>query len=336
MTNPRNITNSNRQKWITGVYTAVVITVFALLMQALFATNQPPHKTHQSEAKVSQSEIEAIVKELNSGNDAATLKIRPENEAEPLRENETASDNIAWTSHASSWTKTNRPVVAIIIDDLGLDEAATNTLAAMHAPLTLAYLPYADNLDTQTRLIRSAGHELMVHLPMQSHRSTADPGDNALLSGLSFDEFAQRLEWNLARFDGYVGVNNHMGSSLTEDPGLMVRVMARLKSSGLLFVDSLTTPDSVGARAANAVNVPYVKRDVFLDNERDEKYIRNQIETLERIAHLRGYAVGIGHPYPETLKVLKEWQKSLDFKKITLVPISQIVSIATERRAKKQ
>lgn len=320
------------KKWVIGLYTAIVVTIFGLMMTALLEQKNDSYSV--SDLEISQSELTAIVEEYAEENSDIKSSYSTSQIATQAtqRQNRRAADKTAWTTHAVHWSQTNKPKIAIIIDDLGLDEEATKILAKMKGPLTLAYLPYANHLEVQTSLVRSAGHELMVHLPMQSQHKTVDPGDNALLDDLSFDEFSKRLEWNLSRFGNYVGINNHMGSSLTEDPGLMVRVMARLKRDGFLFVDSLTTPESVGARAANAVNVPYAKRDVFLDNERNADYIRGQIKILERIARQRGYAVGIGHPYPETIAELKNWQETLQEKGFQLVPISQIVNIVNEKR----
>lgn len=242
----------------------------------------------------------------------------------------------AWVQNAaavpSAPSSPAAPKIAIIIDDLGLDKPAGQRLTEMPGPYTLAYLPYATELKAQTEKAREAGHELIVHMPMQSHRNTADPGDNALLEGLSFEEFSSRIEWNLTRFDGFVGINNHMGSLITEDPALMVRVMARLRNEGLLFVDSLTTPKSMGKRAAKALGVPFVARDIFLDNELSEDYIKRQLASTEKIARLRGYAIAIGHPHQMTIDVLEEWQQSLAFKGISLVPVSQIMNEVQKRQ----
>ncbi len=232
----------------------------------------------------------------------------------------------AWRLFAAHWAESAKPMLAIVIDDLGLAEEASYTLAKMDGPYTLAYLPYADNLPEQTRLVRAAGHELMVHMPMQPRSQDADPGTNALLTGLAPEEFTRRLEWNLQRFNGYVGINNHMGSALTEDAGAMVRVMVRLRHDGRLFLDSLTSPKSIGVRAAKATGVPYIARDIFLDNVREEGPILEQLAKAERIAELRGYAVAIGHPYEVTLETLAKWEKSADGTKVTLVPISQLVA----------
>ncbi|WP_262691611.1 divergent polysaccharide deacetylase family protein [Kordiimonas aestuarii] len=232
----------------------------------------------------------------------------------------------AWRLYAANWPLVRQPMLAIVIDDLGLSEDATTLLAEMQGPYTLSYLPYAENLATQTALVRNAGHELMVHMPMQPQNADADPGPNAMLNDLTPAEFDRRLEWNLSRFEGYVGVNNHMGSALTENAGAMVRVMVRLKRDGHLFLDSLTSPKSVGVRAAKATGVPYIARDIFLDNVRQEGLILEQLAKAERIARSRGYAIAICHPYDVTLGTLMKWRKTLDKKGISLVPLSQIVA----------
>ncbi|NVJ69067.1 MAG: divergent polysaccharide deacetylase family protein [Alphaproteobacteria bacterium] len=232
----------------------------------------------------------------------------------------------AWLQYAAAWRNTEKPRIAVVIDDLGLSLAATRKLSQMIGPFTLAFLPYAEDLGAQTKLVHAAGHELMVHLPMEPKAAAANPGSNALLDGLSPEEFDRRLVWNLARFDGFVGVNNHMGSLLTEKAGPMVKVMMLLKERGFLFLDSLTSPESVGISAAKATGVPTIARDIFLDNVQHRDAIEKQLAKLERIAHLRGYAIAIGHPYEVTLETLANWQKTLDAKGLVLVPISQLVA----------
>lgn len=303
--------------YITLVGLLFVSLAFQLLRHDLY---QAPEAAIQPDTHV----VETVVKDLQSGPNNPT----PIDEA--LVETQTTQPT--WQLESAAWNNTPSAKLAIIIDDLGMTESATNRLASMSGPLTMAFLPYAPNLQLQTRLARSSGHELMVHLPMQSSQSGIDHGKNALLEGLSYEEFNKRLTWNLSQFSGYVGVNNHMGSRLTEDPGQMVRLMQRLNEQGHLFIDSLTTSKSVGASAAKAANVPYAARDIFLDNVQDVAYIKRQLAAAERIARTRGYAVAIGHPYPETIQVLREWRESNDERGIALVPASQIVMEAMEWR----
>jgi len=244
----------------------------------------------------------------------------------------------AWRSYAASWRGADKNRIAIVIDDLGLDQDMSRQLALIEGPLTLAFLPYAERLPEQAEMVRRGGHELLVHLPMEPKNDKADPGPNALLSTVDYAEFERRIDWNLTRFKGFVGINNHMGSSLTENPGLMVRLMVQLRKNGYLFLDSLTSPNSVGERAAAATGVPHIERDIFLDNERNITAILAQLYRTERIAKKRGYAIAIGHPYPETMKALQFWAAKLDQTKFSLVPISQLVAArtASEKLAESQ
>ena len=231
----------------------------------------------------------------------------------------------AWQRYAAAAPRIRgRARVVIVIDDLGLDRSAVRRLAAIPGPLTLSFLPYAPEVAAQAAMMRAAGHELLVHLPMQP-KGGNDPGPMALAERLPRAEFDRRLEWNLSRFEAYVGVNNHMGSRLTEDPRAMRRVMRALRAHGLLFLDSRTTPGTVAEREAVAVGLPHAARDVFLDNEQDAGAVRTQLAKLERLAKRHGRAVAIGHPHRETLDAIGEWIPAAKRRGLVLVPLSAAV-----------
>ena len=218
------------------------------------------------------------------------------------------------------------PRLVIVIDDLGMSTAVSQKLAKLPAPLTLAFLPYATRLEYQSSLVASYGHELLVHMPMAPKSLTVNPGNNALLDNLDKREFEKRLNWNLSRFDGFIGINNHMGSSLTEHTKEMGWVMAELKDRGLVFLDSVTTNHSVAGSEADLAGVPTLSRNVFLDNNRDPAAIRKQLRLAMDMSKRRGLSIAIGHPYPETLAVLKEWLPKLKNEAIILTPLSAAIS----------
>jgi polysaccharide deacetylase 2 family uncharacterized protein YibQ len=230
-----------------------------------------------------------------------------------------------WLRNAVSSVIDARPAVAIVIDDLGLNRRGTAALNHLRAPLTLAFLPYATDLDEQTRAAHAAGHELLVHVPMEP-RTQDWPGPNALTSQLGPAELVSRLRSHLRSFGGFVGVNNHMGSLLTTDPERMAIVMAELRQRGLLFLDSRTSPDSVAAREAERSHVPFAQRDVFIDNELEPNSVLRGLTRAESIARHQGYAVAMGHPHDVTIEALKRWLPTLDARGIALVPISAIVA----------
>lgn len=217
--------------------------------------------------------------------------------------------------------------IAIVIDDMGLSVARAAQAAALPGPLTLAYLPYADGLPAQTRAARERGHELLVHLPMQPSNATVNPGPQAMLAGLSQPELDQRLAWNLSRFSGFVGVNNHMGSAYTGSAELMRPVLSQLSERGLFFLDSRTTPHSAARDVSVELGLPYAERDVFLDNHRSAEYVGLQLAQTEELARRYGSAVAIGHPHAETLDMLARWLPTLKARGFELVPVSDIVKL---------
>lgn len=297
--------------------------VLSILVALVYILMRPvPEET----LTFTEAENEAIQAVLEGGSSVQRIPLETIDSLIPVR-----TTVPAWKANAASWNNTASAQIAIVIDDLGLDQQMVRQMALFEAPLTMAFLPYAEDLPEQTKAAAEYGHELMVHLPMQPKNESADPGPNALLETIGAEEYERRILWNLNRFGGFVGVNNHMGSALTENPGLMVRVMVHLRKNGYLYLDSLTSPDSVGIRAAVATGVPHIARDIFLDNERETGKIIAQLEKAKRIAQSRGYAVAIGHPYPETLKAIQFWYGGLDKTKFSLVPLSQLVA---ERVAK--
>jgi uncharacterized protein len=218
-----------------------------------------------------------------------------------------------------------RAQVAIVLDDMGLSQFRSDRAISLPRPITLAILPYGNHLDGLVARARTAGHEILLHLPMEPNSEDADPGPNALLTGLPLAELDRRIATNLLRLDGYVGVNNHMGSRFTASEREMRRVMRALRARGLLFLDSLTTGKSTGFRLAREYGIPTMVRDIFLDNDRDPAKIRQQLALTAATAREHGHAIAIGHPYPETLDALEGWLPGLRARGLILVPISALL-----------
>ncbi|MFT6559354.1 divergent polysaccharide deacetylase family protein [Sneathiella sp.] len=215
----------------------------------------------------------------------------------------------AWQRYAarSGVSDHTKPTIAIVIDDVGLNRKRIKELVALDEVITLSFLPYAPNLQESVQLTRSQGHEAMLHLPMEPTRASANPGPNALLNKLSAQEIRDRVILNLDSFEGYVGVNNHMGSKFTAyEPGMQI-VMDELAKRDLLFLDSKTTSASTGYRLALEKNVPAAIRDVFIDNVINVPDILKQLKKVEKLAAKNGHAIAIGHPHAETISALKIW-----------------------------
>ena len=234
----------------------------------------------------------------------------------------------AWLANAVEPRRLgNGPMIAIVIDDAGVVQPRTRRASELPAPITIAFIPYGDNLEKQARYARSRGHELLLHIPMEPSIAGADPGHNALLTSLSQDEIMRRFRWALDRFDGYVGVNNHMGSKFMARADLVRPVLEEINARGLLFLDSRTDHRTVGTGLARDMGMPHATRNVFLDNDMDAVKIRAQLAELERVARRRGHAIAIGHPHDLTVEMLAEWIPEARRKGFILVPVSTIVKL---------
>ena len=219
------------------------------------------------------------------------------------------------------------PRIAIVVGDMGLSAPATNTaIQQLPGAVTLAFAPYAANLQDWIGKARAAGHEVMLQLPMEPHEyPTNDPGPNALLTTLSPGANLDRLEWLLGRFAGYTGVTNYMGAKFTTSAKSIRPVMAALKSRGLMFVDARTTERSVAGRIARDLGVPVAINNRYIDDQASRRNIDRRLAELERIAKSTGAALGLAYPYPVTIERLANWSVDLERKGIRLAPASAVV-----------
>jgi polysaccharide deacetylase 2 family uncharacterized protein YibQ len=218
------------------------------------------------------------------------------------------------------------PMVAIIIDDMGSDIDALDKVIAIDARMDIAVLPMLRRSKETATQAEKAGLEVLLHLPMQPKGgSLKGLGPGALLLGMDEKTIKDTVKNGLDSVPGAVGVNNHMGSALTEEKDAMRTVMGVLKGRGLFFVDSRTTAGSVATLAAKEEGVRSASRRVFLDDSSDPAYIKAQFDRLLAQAKKDGTAIAIGHPHPNTLEVLKQEVPTLKEKGVELVRVSKLV-----------
>lgn len=287
------------------------------------AAKEIPDAPKVAKPRQAPSIIQPIPEKLQEDIQPAESIIAEKNESrtDPLKDGQPQ-----WLAYASkAVSNVTGPMVAIVIDDMGLDKARSERAIALKAPITVSFLAYANNIDDLIAKARIGGDDIMLHIPMEPISRDADPGPNALLTGLSDEEIMSRLKWNLERIDHVVGVNNHMGSLFTSNARQMGMVLDEINKRGLFFLDSVTSAKSQGYRIAQAMNMPHTVRDVFIDDDKGEASILKQLSIIEQTALKKGHAIAIGHPHDTTLSALENWLPTLKDKGITLVPITTII-----------
>lgn len=199
----------------------------------------------------------------------------------------------------------------IVIDDIGADLEATRALASLNFPVTLAVWPRAAHARASAELAHAAGREVMIHQPMEPVSYPRNkPGPGAVFTTMSDADIRAVVAANLKLVPHAVGLNNHMGSKATQNRRLITDVLDALQGMDLFVLDSITHDHSVFYSLARAKGFAALKRDIFLDNVQDTRSITHQLNAAARLSVKQGWAIAIGHPYPQTIAALRAWQNS--------------------------
>lgn len=223
----------------------------------------------------------------------------------------------------------NRPRMAVIIDDMGLNATLDSEILALNYPVTASILPYAERSESLAQAALDAGHTVFVHLPMEPG-GLEDPGPYAITSGQSQERLASVLEWAFARVPGATGFNNHMGSRLTRSQSDMITLFNVLPDHVTYFVDSLTHADSLAASIARQSGLRTDSRDVFLDHETSDASLDQALENVLQTAERKGSAILIAHPRPASLERLRRLGRDAEARGIEIVAVTEIMDGSNE------
>ena len=219
-----------------------------------------------------------------------------------------------------------RPKMAIVIDDLGSDKEIAREILQWNLPITFSILPFTSHSRTIAKEAHRKGKEIILHLPMEPHGyPQIQPGEGVLLHEMNESALLRQLSKDIEAVPYISGVSNHMGSRLMEDPEKLRIILSELKRRDLFFLDSRTTPQTLGFQTAKVLGLRSTERSVFLDNSLDENSIKQKIDELIQHALSTGKAVGIGHPHSTTIKSLREAISKIKEKGIEIVPLSSLM-----------
>lgn len=232
----------------------------------------------------------------------------------------------ASVSRPSVTSPSPRARIAIVIDDLGRENAISHELLQWDLPITFSILPFEPHSRDLALEAHQKGKEVILHLPMEPHGyPKVLPGEGALLLEMNERSLLRQLSRDIDGVPYIKGVSNHMGSRFMEDSKKMKVILSELKRRGLFFLDSRTSPQSVGLQTANSIGLEAAERAVFLDHEVNEDAIRRSLDRLARLSLASGKAIGIGHPHDATLKSLKRMIPEMRQKGIEVVPLSVVM-----------
>ena len=228
---------------------------------------------------------------------------------------------------SSSWADSvSQPTIAIIIDDMGNHLKTGRQLINLPYPLTLAFLPHRKHTSDLARNAHHQNKEVMLHMPM-ANTLGLELGPGGLTVEMGKPDLTNTLRKAIRSIPYIQGINNHMGSALTQRRNEMGWIMEELYNYPLYFVDSRTIASSVAESTAQQYQIPNLSRDVFLDHWQTRKSIHNQFSRLIKLAKEKGSAVAIGHPHQVTADYLEWALPRLDQQGIRIATVSGLWAI---------
>lgn len=228
--------------------------------------------------------------------------------------------------YARPFSPGDDPHVALIVGGLGLNRALTERAIDELPPnVTLAFAPYAKDLDFWAKRAREAGHEFMIELPMENRSGEGEAlGPATLLTSRDEAQNLQRLDWILSRAEGYFGVTNYLGAHFSADRGAIDPVLARVVAAGLVYVD-----DTGALRGRKGAGVATVSRLIDPGFGAEKGRTARDLDSLEKYAARSGEALGKTYVNADTLSAIAEWADSLPSRGLALAPASAVLAMRT-------
>lgn len=231
-------------------------------------------------------------------------------------------------AYAGAWSGTRGAKVAIIIGGLGVSQTGTQAaIKKLPGEVTLAFASQGNSLPRWMQAARQSGHEIMMQIPLEPFDYPAvDPGRNTLTVDGDPAENIQNLHWALSRMTNYAGVMNYMGGRFIAERAAMEPMMKELGKRGLMFVDDGSSARSVASELALGSAVPFAAGEGSIDGQRERGAILKKLDQLEASARAKGFAIGTGSAFDETVDAVTTWIAEAKKRGLEIVPVSALAS----------
>jgi len=309
--------------WILAIM-ALVLTS-ALIGYYFGVTDKKEERLHIKKKKVVPPKVHKVVtspqKEKVSVNTRLKEVLQKEQNEDVIakHEYEDVSKNPPKAIERKIVKRVSKPKLAIIIDDVSTKTQVKN-IKHTGITLTISFFPPSPMRPNSAKLAAKEKF-YMVHLPMEAmHFHKEEP--HTLRVSDSQGTILKRIKEIKKLFPKVEYINNHTGSKFTADELAVNKLIYVLQKEHIHFIDSRTIGTTKVPKVMKNFGLPYMSRDVFLDNKQDENYIIGQIKQAIAIAKTHGTAIAIGHPHKDTLQALKDAKKL--FKDVTLVQVNKL------------
>jgi polysaccharide deacetylase 2 family uncharacterized protein YibQ len=227
------------------------------------------------------------------------------------------------------------PRIAIVLTGLGLDAATSARAVEALAPaITLAFAPYADDVEDQAAQARAAGHELLLQTPMEGFAENHASAPRTLAANAPRERTLNALHWHMSRFPGYVGLTNLSGARFMSAPQAFAPIMQDIADRGLVFLDDGASPQSLTTALAAATGAEAARADIVLDASPKPEAIDAALRQLEAVARERGSAIGVATAGAQSIDRIGRFTQGLGGRGVALVPVSALIAAPARTSAR--
>ena len=216
-----------------------------------------------------------------------------------------------------------RPMIALVMDDLGLHPGQLEPLWDLGEPVTYAVLPHSKYAEEYHRRLSARFASILVHMPMEPMNACHMTMPGFLKVDQTPEERRTLIDAALSALPSAIGLNNHMGSRLTTDRWIMAEVVDAIPP-GMGILDSRTSEHSALREAAAAAGRSSGARAIFLDNIQDREMVLKQLVLAFHHAKAYGHAIIIAHPHVESFMALRDFMHSYG-RFVHLVTVEQVL-----------
>lgn len=281
--------------------------------------------SHEDKAAASSSSASAASASVSSASSKAAPSVKKDagNTKSPARQSAAPAKAAPAAAPKPNTPTAVKGKLAVVIDDAGRDLESQHVYESLGIPLTLAVMPNQVHTRDAALSWHAHGLPVILHQPMESV-SGIGMESKFILTSMGDEEIRSLLKSSLSQVPEAVGINNHQGSKATTDRHTMDVVMNELHHRHLFFFDSRTNSTTAADAAAASYGVPYVRNDLFVDNEADVAAISAMIREAAKRAQKYGTYVIIGHCRPKTAEAFRQMVPQLEKEGIQFVYVSSL------------
>ncbi len=220
--------------------------------------------------------------------------------------------------------KTDKPLLSFVIYDLGLSQIKTANIIENFSPeISLAFSPYAKNLETQTMTAQEDGHEIWLTLPLETKEYPLnDPGPSSLLINASTKKNKARLAKVLNATNNQVGYISQPDHVFKPEDASVNPALRDIFVKGYAIIDSNISMRSFVGGVADRGDYPYAQNMLWLDDTITPISFNQKIRRISEMGKSKKDIIVMLRPYPASLKAVQKFLNSQAADQFEMAPVS--------------